>query len=472
MSIENTHFGFAEIDKRIKNCKSVFFIGAGGINMSSLAIITKRRGFKVGGSDRTRTALTERLEAEGIQMHYLHDAANLDGYDAVVYTVAISAENPEYVRAKRDGLLCVSRADYLGYIMSSYERRIGICGMHGKSTCTSMCAQVFMDADADPTVLSGAEMASMGGAFRIGGEKNFIFEACEYMDSFLDFAPSIAVMLNIEMEHVDYFHSIEQIRDSFAKFAAITGKAGENGFAVANYDDENVVKTLEESNYAGNILSFGVRSDAMFTAKNITYPAGEPDFDIFKDGELFCHVSLSVHGEHNVYNALATAAVADICGISREMIASGLANYRGAKRRMEFKGTLGGADVFDDYGHHPTEVRTTLEGVSRMGYDRLFCVFQSHTYSRTAEFLDDFATAFDSADKVIFADIYSAARETDTLGVSGETLARVVGERGAYLGDLDEIAKYLNGEMRTGDVLVVMGAGDIYKLFDKLELKA
>lgn len=465
MSVNNTHLGFEEISARLARCKSVFFVGAGGINMSSLAIITKQRGFKVGGSDRTKTALTERLEACVIEMHYEHSESNLDGYDAVVYTVAISPDNPEYVRAEKEGLLCISRADYLGYVMTGYKNRLGICGMHGKSSCTSMCAQVFMDAETDPTVLSGAELESMNGAFRIGGEDFFIFEACEYMDSFLDFNPTIAVILNIEMDHVDYFHSMEQIRRSFSQFASITGK---DGYAVANADDSDVMLSL--SSYEGHVVTFGVCKSADFEAKNIKYMKGRPDFDIYYGGELYCHVTLSVTGEHNVYNALAAVAAAHLCGISGEKAALGLSNYGGAKRRMEFKGTLCGADVYDDYGHHPTEVRTTLDGVGRMGYDRLLCVFQSHTYSRTAELFDEFKEAFGSADKVVFADIY-AARETDTKGMSGEVLARALGEKAVYVGGNDEIAKYLNAELREGDVLVVMGAGDIYKLYDKLNIE-
>ncbi|MBR4296044.1 MAG: UDP-N-acetylmuramate--L-alanine ligase [Clostridia bacterium] len=462
MSVNNTHLGVYEINEKLSKCKSVFFIGAGGINMSSLAIITKQRGFKVGGSDRTKTALTERLEACGIEMYYEHNAENLNGYDAVVYTVAISPNNPEYVRAINDGLLCISRADYLGFVMTGYRERIGVCGMHGKSSCTSMCAQVFMDAEADPTVLSGAELDSMGGAFRIGGEDHFIFEACEYMDSFLDFNPTVAIVLNIEMDHVDYFHSIEQIRNSFSSFVSITG---ENGYTVANADDENV--TLALDSYKGNVITFGVSSNADFTAKNIKYIKGRPDFDVYHNNEFYCHISLSVTGEHNVYNALATVAAAQLCGISATDISKGLANYCGAKRRMELKGTIRGAVVYDDYGHHPTEVKTTLDGVKRMGYDRLCCVFHSHTYSRTAELFDEFASAFCSVDKVIVSDIY-AARETDTLGMSGPVLASAIGERAVYLGDLDNIAEYLNENMHSGDVLVVMGAGDIYKLFDKL----
>ena len=465
MSVNNTHLGFEAINESLKKCKSIFFIGAGGINMSSLAIITKQRGYRVGGSDRTRTSLTCRLEECGIEMHYEHDAANLDGYDAVVYTVAISEDNPEYMRATRDGLLCISRADYLGYVMTGYKRRIGVCGMHGKSSCTSMCAQIFMDADADPTVLSGAELESMGGAFRIGGKENFIFEACEYMDSFLDFNPTVAVILNIEMDHVDYFHSMEQIRKSFSAFAALTGK---DGYAVANTDDGDV--RLVMNGYEGNVVTFGVESEADFTAHNIKYIKGRPDFDIYHNGKPYSHVSLSVTGEHNVYNALAATAAAYVCGIDGEKSAKGLASYRGAKRRMEYKGTLCGADVYDDYGHHPTEVKTTLDGVSRMGYDRVWCVFQSHTYSRTSELFDEFIHSFDSADRVIFADIY-AARETDTRGMSGAVLADALGSKAAYVGGNSEIAALLHRELREGDVLIVMGAGDIYKLYGELDIK-
>ena len=463
MSVCNTHLGYERINEAISSCKSVFFIGAGGINMSSLAIITKQRGFRVGGSDRTRTALTERLENCGIEMHYEHEAKNLDGYDAVVYTVAISPDNPEYVRAQEEGLLCISRADYLGFVMTGYENRIGVCGMHGKSSCTSMCAQLFMDAEADPTVLSGAELASMGGAFRIGGEKFFIFEACEYMDSFLDFNPTVAVILNIEMDHVDYFHSMAQIRESFSRFASLTGK---DGYAVFNADDGDVLLIM--NGYEGHKISFGVEADADFTAKNIKYIKGRPDFDIFYKGEFYSHISLSVTGEHNVYNALAATAAAFACGIGGDKASIGLANYKGALRRMEFKGKLCGADVYDDYGHHPTEVKTTLDGVSRMGYDRLWCVFQSHTYSRTSELFDEFIHSFDSADRVIFADIY-AARETDTRGMSGAVLASALGKKAEYVGGNREIAEHLKKELRDGDVLIVMGAGDIYKLYDEFD---
>lgn len=464
MSVNNTHLGAEEISARLKKCNSVFFIGAGGINMSSLALITKNRGFRVGGSDRTRTSLAERLEAAGIEMHYSHDEANVRDYDAVVYTVAISPDNPEYKYALENGLLCISRADYLGFVMTAWERRIGICGMHGKSTCTSMCAEVFLDAKVDPTVFSGAELDTMGGAYHIGAGRDFIFEACEYMDSFLDFNPTIAVVLNIEMDHVDYFHSMEQIYGSFAKFASLTG---ENGHVIANFDDEDVRIALGD--YKGHIITFGVSENADFRAVNIEYHLGRPEFDILRNGEHLCHVLLSVAGEHNVYNALATAAAATLCGISPQDITSGLWSYHGAKRRMEPKGFLNGAPVYDDYGHHPTEVKTTLDGASRMGERHLWAVFQPHTYSRTAALWNELIHSFDSCHKVIFADVY-AARETDTLGVSAEKLADALGERGLYLGGNEEIAKFLKANVQKDDLVVVMGAGDIYKLYDLLDL--
>ena len=463
MSTPNTHFGAENIEAMLKECKSIYFIGIGGINMSSLAHISHLRGFRVGGSDREKTALTERLADTGIEVFYSHDAKNMESYDAVVYTVAISPENPEYVRAHELGIPCISRADYLGYLMLGYNNRIGVSGMHGKSTCTSMCATVFMAGGADPTVLSGAELDAMGGAYRIGESENFIFEACEYMDSFLDFNPSTAIILNIEMDHVDYFKSMEQIYKSYSDFAAITG---ENGTVIANADDENVARAL--TGYSGRIITFGVLDgEADYSAINIRYPNGFAEFDVMHAGEFVCHVKLSVTGEHNVYNALAAFAAGHIAGLEPEKIAEGLCAFRGAKRRMEFKGKVNGALVFDDYGHHPTEVASTLEGVAKRGADRVFCVFQPHTFSRTHALMNDFSKSFEAVDGVYIADIYPA-RETDNLGISGKTLAIRIGNKAEYISGFENIANVLNSELREGDILVVMGAGDIYKVFDYL----
>ena len=448
----------------LENCKSIYFIGIGGINMSSLAHISRLRGYRVGGSDREKTNLTERLKAEGIEIYYGHEAENVESYDAVVYTVAISPDNPEYVCAQERGIPCISRADYLGYLMLGYENRVGVSGMHGKSTCTSMCATVFMEADGDPTVLSGAELDAMGGAYRIGHSENFIFEACEYMDSFLDFNPSMAIILNIELDHVDYFENIEQVCDSYTKFAAITGS---NGRVIANIDNEYIPQVLE--GYEGEVVSFGVMTkSADYTAINIRYPSGCAEFDVMHKGEYVAHVKLSVTGEHNIYNALAAFAAGHISGLDPEKIVRGLYKFGGAKRRMEFKGTINGALVYDDYGHHPTEVATTLSGVKkRDDIGRLFCVFQPHTYTRTYALLDDFAKSFDSVEQVYIADIYPA-RETDNLGISGKTLAIRIGDKAEYISGFENLANEINSVLKEGDVLVVMGAGDIYKLFDHL----
>ena len=468
MSIANTHFGAEGIKKLLDGCRSIFFIGIGGINMSSLAHISHVRGYKVGGSDRTCTALTERLAGEGIEIKLGHSADNMIGYDAVVYTVAISEDNPELVYAKEHDLPCISRADFLGYIMTGYSHRIGVSGMHGKSTCTSMLAHVFMDSDADPTVMSGAELSEMGGAYRIGRSENFIFEACEYMDSFLSFYPSIAIVLNIEMDHVDYFHSMEQINASFAAFMDRTLLSDDDRRAVLNFDDDNVRMLAE--NFAGEVVSFGVNStSAAYRACNIRYPRGRAEFDVLYEGVFAAHIKLSVPGEHNVYNALAAFAAAHSLGLDVDGIVKGLGSFVGAKRRMELKGKLRGADVYDDYGHHPTEVSSTLAGVAKMGYERVWCVYQPHTYSRTAELIEDFARAFDHADRVVLADIY-AARETNTYGVTSARLASLIGEKAEYIDSFEKISAHLRANVEEGDVVIIMGAGDIYKVFSHLEL--
>ena len=432
--------------------------------MSSLAHISHIRGYRVGGSDQMASALTEKLEDAGIELFYSHEASHIEGYDAVVYTVAIAADNPEYNAALAKGIPCISRADFLGYIMTGYRYRVGVSGMHGKSTCTSMCALSFMHAGGDPTVLSGATLAQMGGAYRIGGEDNFVFEACEYMDSFLDFNPNIAVILNIELDHVDYFKSITQVRRSFSDYAAITGPSG---FAVVNGDDENV--RIAMAGYTGTAVTFGLSEGCDYTAYNIEYISGMASFDIAFRGEYAAHVSLSVPGKHNVYNALAAFAAAMICGLDPDTVAEGLSHYLGAGRRMEYKGKWNEVDVYDDYAHHPTEITVTLQGFRDMGFGRLFCIYQPHTYSRTAALWDDFVLALSTADRVLPVDIY-AARETDTLGVSSALLAQAIGEKATYCADFEDAAALLAAEARPGDAIVVMGAGNVYRIFSYLGL--
>ena len=464
MSVSNTHFGAKRIGDMLRECKSVFFCGIGGINMSSLAHISLVKGMRVGGSDRTPSALTERLENEGVEIFYSHSADNVEEYDAFVYTVAIGEDNPEYKRAMEREIPVISRADYMGYLMTDYKSRIGISGMHGKSTTTSMCAELFIGADTDPTVLSGAVLSSMGGAYRAGGQEQFLFEACEYMDSFLDFNPNIAVILNVELDHVDYFEDIEHVKRSYRAFAEIAIKNG--GCVIANGDDENVLDALCGLE---NVIYFGVKSsDVAIAAKNIIEQNGRYSFDLVHKGLELCRIELSVSGYHNIYNALATAGAAIICDISVEKIKSGIKAFTGAARRMEFKGCVNRARVYDDYGHHPTEVATTLDGVKKMlDGGRLFCVFQSHTYSRTQALFDDFVSALSVADRVIVADIY-AAREINTMGITPELLAERI-DGGAACHGFENIAKMLQNELCEGDIAVVMGAGDIWQVFGYLD---
>ncbi len=470
MSTPNTHIGADGIRKIMRSCreKTVFFLGAGGIMMSSLALLTKRAGFSVRGSDRSRSSLTEKLENAGIEMLYSHDAENLgDDCGAVVYTVAVSPDNPEYASAAERGIPLISRADFLGYIMTEYKSRVGIAGMHGKSSCTSMCAEIFLTAAKDgkasePTVVSGAEYASMDGAYHLGGHEDFIFEACEYMDSFLDFNPTVAVLLNAEMEHVDYFKSIEQIRESFARYASLVGN---DGTVIYNADDDNI--KLSVLSVDARKISFSLKGNADLTAENLQSCQYPMEFDIMLHGEPFAHVVLPSRGVHNVYNALAAAAAAYTCGIDAEEIRAGLLNFKGAKRRMEYKGEVGGAQIFDDYGHHPTEIGATLEGVKTSCEGRVVCVFQPHTYSRTAALADKFADAFECADEVILTDIY-AAREINESGITSAKLAELIGEKATYGGDLNSTAECLKARIQAGDTVIVMGAGDIFKIFPML----
>ena len=464
MSVSNTHYGAARIADILSGASSLYFIGIGGINMSSLAHISHIRGFRVGGSDQMQTALTDRLTDAGIEIFYSHEASHIEGYDAIVYTVAIAPDNPEYTAALARGIPCISRADFLGYIMTGYRNRVGVSGMHGKSTCTSMCALSFMHAGGDPTVLSGATLAEMGGAYRIGCEDHFIFEACAYMDSFLDFNPNIAIILNIELDHVDYFKSITQVRRSFSDYAAITGT---DGYAVVNGDDDNV--RLAMAGYAGTLVTFGLSEGCDYTAYNIEYVSGMASFDVYFRGEYAAHINLSVPGRHNVYNALAAFAAAMICGLDPDTVAEGLSHYLGAGRRMEYKGKWNEVDVYDDYAHHPTEIAVTLGGFRDMGFGRLFCIYQPHTYSRTAALWDDFVSALSTADRVLMVDIY-AAREKDTLGVSSSLLAQAIGDKADYCASFDDAIAILSAEAQPGDAIIVMGAGTVYRIFPLLGL--
>ncbi len=442
------------ISQRMAEAKCVHFIGIGGISMSALAEILIGKGYAVQGSDRTESGMTKRLCARGAKIFCGHRAENIDGADVIVYTAAIPDENSELCAAREDGIPAFTRAELLGWLMLNYQRRIGVAGTHGKSTTTSMLAMILLEARVDPTVVSGAMLDVMDGAYRVGGEEYFLFEACEYKDSFLSFYPSTAVIGNIELDHTDYFPSLAVMEQSFAAYLS----AAQIG--VLNADDTSIPRAAQT--FEGKRVTFGVNApDADYRAEAIAFDGHGSSFDLICRGELLGRITLRVPGMHNVYNALAAAAGAMENGVSFAAVKAGLAAFGGASRRFEYRGTLCGAEVYDDYAHHPTEIRATLSAAKSMG-KRVVCVFQPHTYSRTAELFDDFVSALSLADVLILADIY-AAREVNTYGITIETLAeKIPGARCG--GPLTQIAQTLRAEAGENDLILVMGAGDIVNL--------
>ncbi len=472
MSLPNTHYGAKEIASILDGKKNLFFAGIGGISMNSLAHISHLRGFHVSGYDRTPSALTESLAAMGITVYYEADARHVSNCDALVYTVAMPADNPEYTEALSRGIPVISRADYLGYIMTGYKSRIGVSGTHGKSTTTGMITNILIAAGVDPTLSGGAAMKETGAVDRIGGHDYFVFEACEYMDSFLDFNPSTAVVLNIEMDHVDYFHSIEQMRASYTQFMSITGK---NGFAVINADDENC--RLAAAAYAGQVVTFGRNDPACdCTSVNEKTEGGYPAFDILWHGVPAGHVVLQIPGEQNIADALASFAACAVNGIPTDVIAAGLSSYQGICRRMErIALSPAGYTLYADYAHHPTEIRAALGGARAICRGKLRVVFQSHTYSRTAELFDDFIAAFadSGADEVVFCPIYPA-RETNIYGVSAEQMRDALltaGKTARFAPTFEDAADSLASTAQDGDMILVMGAGDVIRVADLIEAR-
>ncbi len=469
MALQNTHFGPNVIASLLDGKKSLFFAGIGGVSMNSLARISHLRGFQVSGYDRTPTPITRKLEAEGITVYYQSDAAHVKDCDALIYTVAMSEDNPEYAYAVAHGIPTISRADYMGYLMTGYTHRIGISGTHGKSTTTGMVASILHHADVSPTVLSGAALKESGTPDLIGGSEYFAFEACEYMDSFLDFYPTVAVVLNIEMDHLDYFHSIEQLRTSFAGFMAMTGR---QGYALINMDDVDCFAAAAD--YTGHLFTFGRNNPAAdYYSQNEDLSDGYPAFDVYFHGQCLAHVKLCLPGEHSISDALAAFASCAIVGIEGSVIAEGLGQYTGVARRMEkIATTKKGAVVFADYAHHPTEIATTLRGARRICRGKLNVVFQPHTYSRTAELYEDFVSVFSQceADGLILCDIY-AARETNIYGVSSAKLAGDIAACGKACGvaaDFEDAARLMDALSDHGDMIIVMGAGDVISVADIL----
>ena len=446
---------------------SVYFSGIGGISMSALAQLLADAGFSVSGSDKTRSAQTAALEAKGITVFYGQRRENIsDSTDCVIFTAAIHPDNPEYVAAHEKQIPCLTRGQLMGQIMKHYRMPIGISGTHGKTTTTSMVSEILMKADMDPTLLIGGSLNAIGGNLRIGRSGYFLTEACEYTNSFLDFSPRIGVILNIEEDHMDFFKDLADIRRSFRKYAQLLP---EDGCLIINSGIPDLDEITEGLRCA--VVTFGMGPEADFYPSEISYDEfARPSFLLHGPEGARRPVSLQVPGEHNIYNALAAAAVAGQLDIPAETAADALHEYTCTNRRFEYKGTIGGVTVIDDYAHHPTEITATLKTAARYPHKTLWCVFQPHTYTRTRAFLKEFARALTLADKVVLTDIF-AARETDTLGISSETLQREIQALGHicyYFPTFDETENFLLENCINGDLLITMGAGDVLKIGENL----
>jgi len=424
-------------------------------------------GFTVSGSDAHKSELTEHLEAKGAKIFYGQKAENIiDGIHVVVYTAAVHPDNPEFAAAVEKGLPILTRAELLGQMMKNYQYAVGISGTHGKTTTTSMVTEILLAADADPTISVGGILNSIGGNIRVGGSELFVTEACEYTNSFLSFFPNREVILNIEADHLDFFKDIDDIRHSFRLFAERLPK---DGTLIINQDIPNVAEITKD--LPCGIISYALEQDADYTAANIEFDeTAHASFDCMEKGTLLGHFSLSVPGIHNVSNALSAIALGRKLGLSLESIQKGLLHFGGTNRRFQYKGKVGGVTVIDDYAHHPTEIAATLRTAKNYPHKTIWCVFQPHTYTRTKALMDEFAQALSLADKVVLADIY-AARETDTLGISSKDLQEkisLLGTDAHYFSTFDEIEDFLLENCIPQDLLITMGAGDVYKIGEHL----
>ncbi len=445
----------------------IHFIGIGGISMSGLAEILLAEGFTISGSDMKHSALTDMLEHKGVSIFYRHAASNLtDDIDLAVYTAAIRQDNPEFAALAEKGIPSLSRAQLLGQMMRNYKIPVAISGTHGKTTTTSMVSEILLKAGVDPTLSIGGILQSIGGNIRVGKSDYFVTEACEYTNSFLSFFPKIGIILNVEEDHMDFFHDIYEIRESFHKFASLLPN---DGLLIIN----GGIPGLDTITHGlkCRILTYGADPSFDYSYADLSFDdMACPSFVLCDKAGRCDTVTLTVPGEHNVLNALAAIALSDALSISRQTAVDALAAFHGTDRRFEVKGQIGGVTIIDDYAHHPTEITATLRAEANYPHKTLWCVFQPHTYTRTKAFLADFAKALSLADKVVLADIY-AAREKDTLGISSRTLQEellAAGKECFYFPSFNEIENFLLENCSDGDLLITMGAGDIVKIGENL----
>ena len=448
--------------------KFVYFIGIGGISMSGIAELLLSKGFSVAGSDMKESSVTDSLKEKGAKVFIGQSADNVpQDADAVVYTAAVKEDNSELSRARALGKVIYSRAEFLGMIMKGYGSRICVAGTHGKTTTTGMISEITMDAELDPTISIGGILPRIEGNFRVGGDGIFVTEACEYTNSFLSFYPTIGVILNVDKDHLDFFKDLDDIKASFHKFALLLP---ENGTLVANGDMDGFETVCRD--ISARVVTFGQSTKNDYYVHDVKFDTkGRVNFMLHKMDGNDEKLTLKVQGLHNALNAAAAYAVADLLGVDPDKTREALMRFQGTDRRFQRKGeTVSGAVVIDDYAHHPTEIKATLDAARKVDHNTIWCVFQPHTYSRTKALMDEFAEALKGADRVVLPDIYPA-RETDTLGVSSEMLAKEINKRGGrayYIPTFGDIKKFLMQNCINGDLLITMGAGDVYKIGDDM----
>jgi len=443
----------------------IHMIGIGGISMSGLAEILKNKGYTVKGTDMNNSSIIEKLRKTDIPVVIGHKGENVGDADAVIFTAAVKKDNPEYLEAKRRGIPLIERSVLLGEITRMYLDTIAVAGTHGKTTTTSMIAAAFLEANADPTISVGGELNIIDGNYKIGNSNFFITEACEYVESFLEFSPKVAVILNVEEDHLDYYRDIEHIKSSFYKFI---NRIIDGGVAVLNGDDENSKELIRDTKC--KTITFGISNFSDYMARNIMFERERTTYDLYVNDEFCKKVELKIPGLHNVYNSLACFAVCDGYKLDLDAVVRALSEFGGAKRRFERKGEYNGAIIYDDYAHHPSEIKATLSAAKEKKSNRIVCVFQPHTYTRTKSLLTEFSEAFYDADNVIITDIY-AAREKDTGEISSRDLVGKIektSNNAIYMKDFSEIEEYLKKELKPGDLFLTIGAGDVYKIGEEI----
>ena len=448
--------------------KNIHCIGIGGIGLSAIAEILMSRGYNVSGSDMKESDMTDKLARQGARIFIGHKAENVENADLLVYSSAVGRDNPELMRARERNIPIMSRAEMLGLLMEEYESSIAISGTHGKTTTTSMVSLILDRAKLSPTILVGGNLSEIGGNVKVGESEYFVTEACEYMDSFLSLKPKMEIILNIDSDHLDYFKDIEHIASSFDRFAHLVPKEGTIIAYDANPFVNRVIKDME------NTVTFGLNENCDYFAKEIKFDGnGMPSFEVWHGGKSLARIQLRIPGEHNILNALAAFACGHTLGVDELTIKETLEAFCGTQRRFDIVGTTAnGVKIVDDYAHHPTEIKATLAASQNVPHNKLWCIFQPHTYTRTMALFEDFAEAFNKADKLILAEIY-AAREKNIYKISSEQLAEKIKETHPakevlFMEDFEKIAEYVSENAEAGDMVITMGAGDIYKVGEML----